>query len=94
MVLGATVLALPAAHLAVPPALALPAASVLLLIAGFAVAVCAHWTGHAAEARRLGPKDVAGALVLLGFAAALLSDAELVLAALDDWHAGLVAPGP
>lgn len=94
MVLAATVLALSPMYLALPPALALPATSLLLLLAGFTVAACAYWTGHAAEAERLGAKDVAGALVLLGFAAALLSDAEAVLATLEQWHIGLIAAGP
>jgi hypothetical protein len=94
MVLAATVLALPVMSAVMPPALALPTASLLLLLAGFAVAACAHWTGHAAEAERLGPEDVAGALVLLGFAAALLSDAETALATIEQWQVGLIAPGP
>ena len=94
MVLAATVLALPAMYLVMPPALALPATSLLLLLAGFAVAARAYWTGHAAEAERLGPNDVAGALVLLGFAAALLSDAEMALATIEQWHIGLIAAGP
>ena len=91
---AATVLALPAMHLVMPPALALPATSLMLLLAGFTVAACAHWTGHGAEAERLGPKDVAGALVLLGFAAALLSDAETALASIEHWQIGLIASGP
>lgn len=89
-----TVSALPLIYLAVPPALALPSISLLLLLAGFGVAACAHFTGRAAEPERLGPKDIAGALVLLGFAAALLSDAEQALAALDQLHTGLIASGP
>ena len=94
MVLAATILALPAMHLIMPPALALPATSLLLLLAGFAVAAWAYWTGHAAEAERLGPKDVAGALVLLGFAAALLGDTEMALVTIEQWHIGRIAAGP
>ena len=96
MVLAVTVLALPAMHLVMLPALALPATSLLLLLAGFTVAACAHCTGHGAgaEAERVGPKDVAGALVLLGFAAALLSDAETALASIEHWQIGLIASGP
>ena len=60
----------------------------------FVIAACAHWTGPTPEDHRLGARDVAGALVLLGFAAALLSDAELALAALDEWRAALVAAAP
>jgi hypothetical protein len=94
VVLAATVLALPVLHLVLPTALALPAASLLLLFAGFTVAACAYWAGYATEAERLGPKDVAGALVLLGFAAALLSDAEMALATIEQWHIGLIAAAP
>jgi hypothetical protein len=94
LALAAIVSTLALVHLALPPALALAAISLLLVLAGFAIGACAYWTDRAPEDHRLGAKDVAGALVLLGFAAALLSDAELVLAALDEWHAGLVAPGP
>ena len=94
MVPPVLVLALPVMFLALPPALALPAISLLLLFVGFAIAACAHWTGHATEADRLGPNDVAGALVLLGFAAALLSDAEMALATIEQWQVGRIAAGP
>jgi hypothetical protein len=94
LALAATVLAVPVVHLVVPPALALPAISLLLLLAGFAIAAFAYWTGRTADAERLGPKDVAGALVLLGFAAALLSDAESALATIEQWQIGLIAAGP
>jgi hypothetical protein len=94
MVLAATVLALPAMYLVMPPALALPAVSLMLVLAGFAVAARAYWAGRAAEVERLGPNDLAGALVLLGFAAALLSDAETALATIERWHIGLIAAGP
>jgi hypothetical protein len=92
--LAAIVLALPIVHLAVPPALVLPAVSLLLLATGFSVAAFAYWAGHTAEADRLGPKDVAGALVLLGFAAALLSDATAALATIEQWHTALIAAAP
>jgi hypothetical protein len=93
-VLAVTVVALPLLYLVVPSALVLPAISGSLLLAGFAAGAFAYWTGHAAEAERLGPKDVAGALVLLGFAAALLSDAEMALATIEQWQIGLIASGP
>jgi hypothetical protein len=54
------------------PALILPVASLVLLLAGFGVALaCWH---RPAQRRRLGYRDVAGALIFLGFAAAILSD--------------------
>jgi hypothetical protein len=92
--LAATVLVLPLAYLMVPPALVLPAIGLLLLIAGFGTAACARLARAAVEPERLGPRDIAGALVLLGFAAVLLSDAEQALAALDQLHTGLIASGP
>ncbi len=94
LALAAIISTLPLVHLAMPPALALPAISLLLVLAGFVVGAYAYWTGRTSEDHRLGAKDVAGALVLLGFAAALLSDAELALAALDEWRAALVASRP
>jgi hypothetical protein len=93
-VLAGAVLVLPLVYLALPPALTLPAISLMLLLAGFAVAACAYWVGLEPEAGRLGAKDVAGALVLLGFAAALLSDADAALATIGQWQTGLIAAGP
>jgi hypothetical protein len=94
LALVAIVSMLPLVHLAMPPALALPAISLLLVLAGFVIGACAYWTGRTPEDHRFGPKDVAGALVLLGFAAALLSDSELALAALDEWRVALVSSAP
>jgi hypothetical protein len=85
---------LPLAYLVVPPALVLPAVGLLLLLAGFGIAACTRLTGAAVERERLGAQDIAGAFVLLGFAAVLLSDAEQALAALDQLHTGLIASGP
>ena len=93
--MAAIVSMVPLILLATPPALVLPVASLLLLLAGFGLAAAGHWTGHPIEHDRLGARDVAGALMLLGFAAALMSDAEQVLAQLDQWqHAGAVAWQP
>ena len=55
-----------------PAALILPVASLVLLLAGFALAL-AFWQ-RPSPARQLSYRDVAGLLVFLGFAAALLSD--------------------
>jgi hypothetical protein len=94
LALAAIISTLPLVHLAMPPTLALPAISLLLVLAGFVIGAYAYWTGRTPEVHRLGPKDVAGALVLLGFAAALLSDTELALTALDEWRAALAASAP
>jgi hypothetical protein len=91
---AAIVSMLPLAHLVVPPALVLPAIGLLLLLAGFAIAACARSTAAAVEPERVGAQDIAGALVLLGFAALLLSDSEQALAVLDQLHTGLIASGP
>ena len=55
-----------------PAVLILPAASLVLLITGFAVAL-AFWQ-RPPVSRRLSYRDVAAMLVFFGFAAALLSD--------------------
>jgi hypothetical protein len=89
----AIILALPLVCLAVPPELALPTVSVLLLVTGFGVAGGAYLAGHQAVPDRIGARDVAGSLVLLGFAAALLSEDEQALALLERLHAGVVASG-
>ena len=94
MVMAGVVVTLPLMYAAVPPALVLPAISALLLLTGFGVAAFASWAGRAPDAERLGPRDVAGALVLLGFAAALLSDAEVALATFAQWQSGFMAAGP
>jgi len=89
-----TVSLLPLAYLVMPAALVLPAIGLLLLFAGFGIAACVHLAGVAVERGRLGAQDIAGALVLLGFAAVLLSDSEQALAALDQLHTGLIASAP
>ena len=63
------------------PVLILPAASLVLLIAGFGLALaCWHRT---AREGRLGYRDVAGALVFVGFAAAILTNGDGLAALLD-----------
>jgi hypothetical protein len=75
--------------------LALPVLSIALLAAGFAVAaglylLRRHVRQGASESAWL----LAAALVLLGFAGALLSDGNAALIALDGMHTGLtVAAG-
>jgi hypothetical protein len=55
-----------------PAALVLPVASLVLLLAGFGLAL-AYWQ-RPSPARQLSYRDVAGLLVFLGFTAALLID--------------------
>jgi hypothetical protein len=55
------------------PAMILPIASTVLLIAGFALAA-ACWSAGARDSRHLTYRDVAGLLVFLGFGSAMLID--------------------
>ena len=54
----------------------LPVVALVLLIAGFSIALF-FWQASAAE-QRLSYRDVAGMLVFLGFAVALLGDASVL----------------
>lgn len=63
--------------------LALPALGLLLLISGFAVAAALYVAGVRTGPGHNGAWLAAGALVLLGFAAALLSDGQEALAQLE-----------
>ena len=91
IVAGGTVLA--AAKVLGGP-LALPTLSVLLLAAGFLGAGAFYAFGPRARHSFERAPLLAGALVLLGFAAALLSDGDGVLLALDRIHAAnIVASG-
>ena len=74
-----------------PHPLVLPAVSATLLLAGFATAAGAWWTGAAARTDRIGARDIAGALVLLGFAAALLSSGDQSIALMDGWQNAIAA---
>lgn len=94
LAMAATIAALPLLSSTVPVPLVLPLLSVLLVSSGLAVAASAHRAGTAPARDRIGAKDVAGALVLLGFAAAMFSDTELALAAFDQLQTGVVASGP
>jgi hypothetical protein len=59
-----------------PPVFILPVVSLVLLVAGFALAL-AVWK-RPVHGRRLSYRDVAGLLVFFGFAAALLSDISVL----------------
>ncbi len=66
-----------------PAALILPVLSIVLLAAGFGLAIANYFA-----ARRGGiMRDVAGALVLFGFAAALMCDPERALMAFAELDA-------
>jgi hypothetical protein len=67
--------------------LALPALGLLLLISGFAVAIALYAAGGRTGRGHHGAWLAAGALVFLGFAAALLSDGQEALAYLERLHA-------
>ena len=57
-----------------PPALVLPAMSILMVIVGFAIAVGCYVAGFRPGHGPLLAWDIAGALVFLGFAASMLTD--------------------
>jgi hypothetical protein len=66
-----------------PSGLFLPALAVLLTGCGFAIAAILYLAASRIGDRRGVGWEVAGALVFLGIAAALLSDSEQALAVLD-----------
>jgi hypothetical protein len=79
---SAAVLALLAA--AVPPILVLPVVCLLAIAAAGMVSLLAWRAGVAAQQQRVTAWDVAGALVFIGFAAAILSDPHQAAAHLLD----------
>jgi hypothetical protein len=78
---GITAAAVVVAAWKLPAALILPVASLVLLLAGFALAL-ACWHRHT-PGRHLSYRDVAGILVFFGFAAALLSDTSALAPLFD-----------
>ncbi len=78
--LVATAAAFMAAHL--PPALVLPAMSLLMILAGLALAA-GSWFARGGMAQDFGmAREIAGILVFFGFAAAMLTDKADALTAL------------
>jgi hypothetical protein len=70
--------------------LALPMLSIALLGAGFVIAAALYFRRRSVPQQTAEPAWlIAGALVLVGFAAALLSDGDGALVALDGLHSGL-----
>jgi hypothetical protein len=72
-----------------PAALVLPAVSMLLVTLGFALAGALALAGYRLAGRggAVGGFDIAGAFLLVGFTAALLSDAGAALALVERWLA-------
>lgn len=68
-----------------PWALVMPALATLLVTSGFVLAAGSYIKGQRMDAPDIGAGnyELAGALVFLGFAAALLADAEQALALLE-----------
>ena len=74
-----------------PPALVLPALSALLVASGFGLAATSYAIGSR-QRDGMGNYELAGALVFIGFAAALLTDSEQALALFERMEAqGLAA---
>ena len=67
-----------------PPALVLPFLSAVLVAGGMGLAAVAWLRGTRTEHGRTGSYEVAGALVFLGFAAALLADSDQALALFEE----------
>src|SRR5262249_46229250 len=73
----------------VPASLILPALSVCMVVAGFAIASLVYLAGSRWRGALASAWEVACALVFLGFAAAILGDASDAVVLLDAIHAGL-----
>lgn len=70
-----------------PSVLVLPAVSLLLVAGGLTVAAAGALTRVRRHAGSIDAYDVAGACLLVGFTAALVSDVEAVLALTEQWLA-------
>jgi hypothetical protein len=77
LVLSATILVFGETLLG--PGFGLPVYSTVALVAGGLVAAGAWYRGQRSQPNRIGPWDLSGALLLLGFAAAILGEPERVL---------------
>ncbi|KAB2917790.1 MAG: hypothetical protein F9K29_09070 [Hyphomicrobiaceae bacterium] len=66
-----------------PSPLVLPVLSTLLVVAGFSMAAILYLAGSRIGKMSSPAWQIAGALVFLGFAAAILSDSEQALGLLD-----------
>src|SRR5215510_8131626 len=73
----------------VPAPLILPALSVCMVLAGFAMASVLYLAGLRMRRTLSSPWEVACALVFLGFAAAILGDASDAVVLLDVIYSGL-----
>ena len=67
-----------------PMALVLPALSIVMVVSGFAIAAILYLAGCRMSTGFSPAWEVVGALVFLGFAAAILSDSREALALLDE----------
>jgi len=69
--------------------LILPALSVLMVLAGFALAAVLYLAGSRMSGTLSPPWEITCALVFVGFAAAILGDAGDAVMLLDAIHSGL-----
>lgn len=79
------------ATLRLPTALILPALSILLVFSGFGLATASYFKGLRTEHVCTDCYTVAGVLVYLGFAAALLTDAEQTLTFIEEMEVHEIA---
>ena len=78
-----TATAIAVASTMIHPALLLPAFSIVAASAGFAAGFFAWLLGSEQRTTRVSSWDVAGGLMFVGFAAAMMSNPEAALAAFD-----------
>jgi hypothetical protein len=77
-----------------PVALVLPTMSILMVVAGFIVAAILYLSGSRMGRGSSGAWEVAGALVFLGFAAAILSDDRQAMVLFDQMETRGLPPLP
>jgi hypothetical protein len=75
-----------------PSPLVLPALAILFVCAGFATAAGLCLSGHRMQPVRHPAWDLAGLLVFMGFAAAILTDVKDALAAFDQLSMTMARP--
>jgi hypothetical protein len=74
-----------------PAAVVLPALSTASVAAGLLLASLSYARGFRLEPERVGPYEIAGALLFVGFAAALMTDTEQAFAVFEHLEASGLA---
>jgi len=74
-----------------PAEVVLPVLSTVSVASGLVLAGLCYLRGFRPESERVGPYEVAGALLFVGFAAALMTDTEQAFAIFEQFEAGGLA---